>query len=412
MKRILIILSAIVVLIGVGVGIYFLFFRGTAGLTVSVPEFPASGNGVPTTGEEAPIQDLGVARTGAGTELAPRFIRISDRPVATGIVAVYVPPVKQSIASSSASSTPVFSDPEVKIQYIERESGNVYTYGAHARTLTRLSNKTLPGILEASWLSDGSLAFVRFIQKSGTEERVNTYALPASGEGGYFLSQSLSQVATKGTTTLATLVSTSEGSSVSISTPTGGGLRTLFTSSLSSLRLAFLGSNYLATTKGSAKSEGYAFFVDGKTGAFTRALGPLQGLSTLPSPSGRLVLYSYLDRGKLALGVLDVTTHIATRLPLSTLPEKCVWSSDDTSLYCGVPLTLPGTLPDDWYQGATQFSDRLWKIDMSNRVATLVLDPKEAGGVTVDIVSLTIDRTSDVLGFINRTDHLLYVYNL
>ena len=124
------------------------------------------------------------------------------------------------------------------------------------------------------------------------------------------------------------------------------------------------------------------------------------------------MLYSYLDRGKLGLGVLDMNTHVATRLPLATLPEKCVWTTDDTSLYCGVPLSLTGTQPDEWYQGATQFTDRLWKIDMNNRVATLILDPKEAGGVAIDAVSLTLDRTTDVLGFINRTDHLLYVYDL
>lgn len=420
MKRILIIVAAVVLLLLVGVGVYFFLSSRTATLSPAQgTEFPnADGTGIAS--EPAPAtQELGVALPGAGTDVAPRLVRISDKPIALGAVAVYVPGTKAVVVATSSKATTTVSaattfgtDPDVRVEYVERESGNIYAYQAHGRTLTRLSNKTLPGVQEASWLTDGSLAFVRFLEKTGDTERVNTYALAATTTGGYFLEQDLAQVLTKGTSTLVTLLSTEGGSSATISTPSGTKTRPLFATALSSIRLAFLGSNYLVTTKGSAKADGYAFTVDGASGSLTRALGPLQGLSTLPSPSGQYILYSYLDRGKLGLAVLNITTHIATRLPLVTLPEKCVWTTDSISLYCGVPTSTAGTLPDDWYQGVTSFSDRLWKIDITGRVANLVIDPKESGKVDIDMVGLTLDRTNDVLVFTNKKDESLYAYDL
>lgn len=415
MRRTLIIVAGVIVLLAIGVGIYFFIFAKQPTLTGSTgANFPSSGTSGGTKESSQPTQELGVPLSGAGTEIAPRLIRITDRAVALGSVAVYVPGKKPvATTTPTASTTPVAAyDPDVRVEYIERESGNVYGYQAHARTLTRLSNKTLPGIQEASWLSDGSLAYVRFLAVNGSDETLNTYALPSNGEGGYFLESGLSQVITKGTSTLVTLLSTSDGSSATVSTPSGTNVHTLFSSLLSSIRIAFSGNNYVATTKGSSQSDGYAFVVDGKSGIFTRALGPLPSLSTLPSPSGSLLLYSYLDRGKLALAVLDLSTHVATRLPLATLPEKCVWAADSTAVYCGIPTSLTGTLPEDWYQGAVSFSDRLWKIDMAGRVASLLIDPKQAGNVDVDAVGMSIDRTNDVLVFKNKRDGALYAYDL
>lgn len=416
MKKILIYVAAIIVLIGIGIAIYFFFFSKTSGVAISNPTtFPSSGNDAGTNKNTIKSQELGVPVAGAGTEVAPRLIRISDVPVAVGAASVYVPGV---IATSSPQSTTTpattayATDPDVRINYIERESGNVYTFMAHARTLTRISNKTLPGVIEAVWQGDGSQAFVRFLEKTGTDEHVSTYALPSNGEGGYLLENNLEQVIVTGSSTLITLLTTSGGSSATLSTTLGTNVRTLFNSVLSALHLTSNGVITVATTKASSLSDGYSFLVDPKSGSFTRILGPLRGLTTLISPSGRYVLYSYLDKGKLSLAVFDMVGHSATRLPLATLPEKCTWSLDSASVYCGVPTTLVGTYPEDWYQGVTQSSDRLWRIDLSNRVATQLIDPKTAGNVDIDAIGLSTDRAGDVLVFTNKRDKTLWMYDL
>lgn len=415
MKRALAIVGAIVILIGIGVGIYFFFFAQKGAVT-STPGtvFPGSGADTTNTATVPQTQELGVPVAGAGTEVAPHLIRISDRPTAVGAVAVYVPGViaTPTLKATTTSTTAYTRDPDVRIEYIERESGNVYGFQAHGRTLTRLSNKTLPGVVEATWLPDGSQAYVRFLEKNGNEEHINTYALPANGEGGFFLEKDLSQVSVSGSSTLLTLLPSTNGSTATLSLPSGTNVRTLFASSLAALRVTLGGGTYIATTKASATTDGYAFLVDPKAGSFTRALGPLQSLTTLVSPSGNYLLYSYLERGKIALAVLDLTAHTATRLPLATLPEKCTWSSDSRSLFCGVPVSLSGTFPDDWYQGITQTTDRLWKIDLASRTATQLIDPKTAANIDIDAVGLSVDRTNDVLIFTNRRDKTFWMYDL
>ncbi len=81
-------------------------------------------------------------------------------------------------------------------------------------------------------------------------------------------------------------------------------------------------------------------------------------------------------------------------------------------MYCGIPRTAPSDWPDAWYQGAASFSDRIWRVDMDARVASLVVDPKTAGEVDIDAVSLDVDPQSDVLVFTNRKDGSLWMYDL
>ena len=415
MKRKLIVAAVIIVLLGVGVAVYFFFFAKAGGLVVApTNSFPTSGDGTVDQPSSSVTQELGVPRAGAGTEVAPRLIRISDAPVAVGAVATFVPgKVATSSVGTSTTATTAFSvDPDVRVSYIERESGNVYAFLSRARTLTRISNKTLPGVQEAVWTPDGSQAFVRFLEKVGADERVSTFALPSNGEGGYLLENNLAQVLVTGSSTLVTLLPFSNGSTASISSVVGTGVRTLFESSLSAVRLSIGGGSTLATTKAGVKSPGYTFLVDTKSGSFTRVLGPLNGLSAQVSPSGRYILYSYLDRGKVSLGVFDIVGRSAVRLPLATLAEKCAWSSDSLSIYCGVPTTIVGAYPDDWYQGTTQSSDRLWRIEITNRVATQLIDPKTAGGVDIDAIALTVDKAGDVLVFTNKRDKTLWLYDL
>lgn len=416
MKRTLLLIALAIVLIGIGVGVYFYFFSNSPSVTGQPGSLlPSSGdaNG-DSGGQTTTAQELGVPVSQAGTEIAPRLIRISDKPVVFGSKALFLPGKKlpTSTTTQSTGTTPYSVDPDVLVAYLDRESGNVFNFMAHARTLTRVSNKTLPAIQEAVWSTDASLAFVRLLEKTSAGEQINTFALPSDGNGGYVLERNISSLYVTGSSTLVTLLPTTGGSVATIASISGVGARTLFTSALASLRLSIGGGSTIATTKASSKASGYAFLVTPKDGSFVRLLGPLTGLTTTVSPSGKFLLYSYLEGGKLTLAVFDITTHTATRLPLSTLPEKCVWSSDSQSIFCGVPTNILGTYPDDWYQGATASSDRLWRIDLPSRVATQVIDLQTVGAGAVDAVSLDIDKNSDVLIFTNRNDGSLWMYDL
>ena len=403
MQKIFLIVASVIFVAGIGIGVYFFFFQESATLSVD------PGNTFGTAGDTPPQveePDAGPLMVGAGEEVLPQLFRITDKPVAFGVIALSVSPTVVASGTDSVRG-------DVEVRYVDRASGNVYAYRAYERTLTRISNRTVPGIQEASWLSDGSAALVRFLSTdtSTNTESVETYVLPVTGEGGFFLERGLAQTLGVDATTFFTLKTNSYGSTGTLANNKGEVIKTIFTSTLSSLQVFGVSKGYIAQTKASSALDGYAFSVSG-TGVFSRIIGPFKGLSILPNKDGSLVLYSYQTDKMARLALLNRNTGEVIALPLSTLAEKCVWSGDEKSIYCGVPQSTSGNIPDDWYQGARFFTDRIWKIDLNDRIATLLLDPTKAEGVAIDMVSLSTDKSSDFLFFKNKQDGSLWAYDI
>jgi len=406
MRRFSIIFGLLLALITLGIVIYFLFFRGA-------PETPQEDLDNPFGGisgglgepRDIEIPEVGVPVGGAGEEVAPQFFKITDGPVAHGAVVIPV----QRKEQGTGTSTPTREDTEVR--YVDRASGNVYRFRLKERTLERITNLTLPGIQEAVWASDGSRAFLRFLSTEAGGTRLETYALSAEGEDGYFLEPNLSDVVVNGTSSILSVLPSSNGAVGTRASLTGTNPVTVFQTQLSSLKVHRAGETSAAHTKASALIPGYAFSIS-RTGEFTRILGPLPGLTILPSPSGTRFLYTYRDNGVLRLGFLDTETNETVALPVSTLSEKCVWGSSSTKVYCAVPRAVSGTLPDDWYLGVVQTSDRIWEIDLTTRLAALTFDPSVLADADIDAVALTLDAKNEVLVFTNRDDGSLWLYDL
>ncbi len=415
MKRPLIIVGAILLVIALAVGAYFLFFAPKkGGIVVDTGQNPFGTSGDYTGAGDGQQPTGDTVKT--GEEVAPNLVRITQGPVALGSL-VFLAPKEiteeegpDTGTSSAAKAKKTILVPEVR--YVERKSGNVYKYEFNEKLLSRISNRTLPGIQEAAWTPDGKTAFLRFLSSndSGTE-LVETYALPTESEGGYLLESGLDQVIVSGTSTVITLLPSTTGSIATAARADGANAKTLFTSSLSSLRLYPAGKGVGAFTKPSAQMDGFGFMVSA-AGAFDRILGPYRGFTMLPSPSGKQVAYSYLSGQTLVASVMDTATRASTALPVALLPEKCVWAADEQSIYCAVPRSMSGSWPDSWYQGAVSFSDRIWKIDLVARTAVLVVDPVAVANTAIDGVSLSIDANSDVLLFTNRADGSLWAYDL
>jgi hypothetical protein len=417
MKRIFTIVAAVIVLLGLGILVYILFFANKSNTLTTVGNPFGDGS---STAAPANTADTGPQQN-AGTLVAARLIKITNGPVSEGAIALDIPAVVGSTTPSTTLGTttvigaPIPDKPaDTEVRYIERASGNVYSFLAHTRFLTRISNKTIPGIQEASFTPDGTRAYVRFLSNIGTaNENVGTYALEADGSGGYALEDGLTEATVSGSSTLFTLFTGTTGSVGQIARADGSNARTLFSSVLSSLIVHPTTAGALfANTKASYAIPGYAFSINRATGEFSRILGGLRGLTVLPNPQGTSVLYSYTDQGVYHLAVYDVASHSTTMLPVSTFTEKCVWAPGGLSAYCAVPTSMNGNLPDDWYQGATSFSDRIWKIDLTSRAANFVVDPFEIGKVAIDAVALTVDPNEDVLVFTDRVTGSLWLYDL
>lgn len=407
MKRTLTIIAALVVLAGLGTAIYFIFFSANAPKLSSTNGTFSSTSGINSSSSS----NSGATETAA--VVAPGLVEITSAPVAAGeaVFDTLTTSTQPATTTSSTSVASVTTNSDIAVHYIDRASGNIYEYLAKKQSLTRIGNKTLPGIQLASWLPDGSMAFVQFLSNTNGVEHVETYALQATSTNGYFLQEDLAQATAVGSHSVFTLVAGTDSSIGTIANADGSKPSTLFTSPLTSIQLYPAGTGYIAVPHATNSLAGYAFAV-GSSGIFTPILGPLNGLSVLPSPSGKQMLFSYTDNSGLHMSMYDGVAGAVTNFPIVTLAEKCVWTSDSTSLYCAVPTTLSGTLPDAWYQGAVSFSDRIWKINIVTHTASLVLDPTEKAKQQIDAVNLTIDPQNQLLVFRNKKNSSLWAYNI
>jgi hypothetical protein len=405
MRRTLIIVSIAIVLLGLG--IYFYFVSRSPGIVVA----PTGNTTLPTvpgtTQTTTTTSTTNSETSGTSTSTIPntpkvvssQLVQITTGPVVPGEALVDLPAVNAS------------SSPDVLVNYIERESGNVFSYQVGTAVLTRISNKTIPGIEQALWLPNAATAFVRYL--SGDDfSTINTYALPVSASStGFFLSQNLADIAVSSTSVL-TLASGVNGSSASLVHTDGTGSSQVFSTPLSGLHVSFAGKNqYLAFTKPSATLLGDAFLVN-KAGDFSRIAGPLNGLVALASPSGKWVLVSYVLSGSMQMSLINTTTGETLPLPIATIADKCIWTTDESALYCGVPVNpdMSYSYPDDWYQGAVHFSDRVWKINVSGRYVQLVLDFSAQTKTPLDAEAFAVDASSSVLSFVNKNDGSLWSY--
>ena len=402
MRRTLIIAVIALIILGLGAGAYFFFFQSAPGVAVTAPGGSAS---LPSAGQTSAPSTGGSGAPSLAPSVSPvavtaRLVEISAGPVVPGEAAV-----DQGAVTASSS-------PGVAVSYIDRQSGNVYSYLTSTKAITRTSNKTVPGIESASWLPDGSDAFVRYL--SGTDfSTINTYFLSASSSNGFFLPQDLDGIAVSQTNILA-LASGVNGSVASLEHTDGTHSITVFTTPLSALRVSFAGKNqYLAFTKPSATLPGDAFLVN-SVGHFSRLYGPQNGLVALASPTGKWVLVSYTLSGAMQMSLINTITGETVSLPVATIADKCVWTTDESALYCGIPVNPPAgaAYPDDWYQGAMQFSDKIWKINVSGRYAQLVLDFSSANSSALDAESLAVDAADTTLVFVNKNDGSLWSYSL
>ena len=166
------------------------------------------------------------------------------------------------------------------------------------------------------------------------------------------------------------------------------------------------------TTKPSSGIPGYVYRMDATTGKnLTEIFGGINGLTTLPSPDGKLILYG---DDTLSLYIYHLDTKVSDLLGVKTLPEKCVWGKTSDIVYCAVPkLPALALYPDAWYQGEVSFSDQFWKIDIKTGNTTMLLDPTTvAGGSDIDGIKLALDTSGNYLFFVNKKDSFLWEFSL
>jgi hypothetical protein len=404
----------------------FPFLKSTSNLTNSILDLlkPSEEKVAPQETSLIKVSSFPIA--GFGVFNKERFVEVPE--VSPAIIA----PTTETTNTSSTTTNKI---PEIKptppptefiptIKYVEKATGNIYQTYADKIDERKLSSNILPTIYESffGFNKDSESVIMRYLQENNIIETF-VRTLPKQILGGdivednstpgSFLPENITDLSISPDASQIFFLFNVQNSSVGITASSTGDKKTqIFVSPFTEWLSQWPNDRMITlTTKPSYNVPGYMYAIDPTKKDFNKILGGINGLTTLTSPSGKMVLYS---GNNLSIYLYDTTTKNSKFIGLNTLPEKCVWDKTSTSIYCAVPKDIPaGQYPDSWYMGEISFSDDIWKIDIASGNTILVADPTNVqGGEEIDGIKLAVDENQKYLFFVNKKDSYLWEFSL
>lgn len=168
------------------------------------------------------------------------------------------------------------------------------------------------------------------------------------------------------------------------------------------------------TTKPSAYFKGYLFTLnpDGNSKNIY-ILGEKYGFNTLMSPDGKKVIYNEILNNTLETFIYDIATKSSTYLSQATIVDKCVWTNDSKTIYCGIPQRLlQAPYPDAWYRNDITFSDNIWSIDSETGDFRLVIPLQDQLLNPIDVYNIKVSNSNNYLLFQDKNTLNLWKYEI
>jgi len=416
-KKFFIVITVVLVLFLAGlVGYYFVLKNKQTGSDVGKPLtfknfFPFGGDGTNTTGGGGILPE----------DIRP-VINNGQKPLVN-----YDVKLRKVSAESTAGFGLFDSKLGTTLRYIEKATGHIYEADLFSPREERLSNTTLPKVYTAQWGGSSSTLIAQKLQDDN--ETVETYSLnlKLNTDPRNDLSTS-----TKHSTVGTLLVSNIDGVSVSgqnlfytvtgengslgyLSTINGNAGKQVWNSPIRELIVQNINNTTVAlTTKPYPEVNGYLYFLNTSSGAVTKIIGNISGLTTLTSPDAKKVLI-LSQSGSNKLTSYTIADRTSADLNPSTFPEKCVWSKKDTNIvYCAVSKEILGVMAlTNWYLGAVQFNDDIWKYDMKANTANIIADlSSENGGEPLDVMKPALSDNERYMVFMNKRNGSLWSLDL
>ena len=320
------------------------------------------------------------------------------------------------------------------VRYVEKETGYIFDVKIKDGTTTQITNTTIPRLYEAKWALHGKAVILRYLDdgpSGGIQDTIKTplayLSLPDASSTDpmgklrlEFLPDNITDVSiSPNGKSLFYLLKTNDGVSGSIVDISTKVTKEVFRNSFSEWIPELLDNGeIILTTKASSAVKGYAYRYTPKTGAFERLIREKTGLITHANNSGSKILFAGNVSQNIIFGAYDpkgFNNHggditYEQIIPLSTLPEKCVWRGDDVHIFCAaMNSTLPqNTLPDEWYQGVVSFNDSFWSANIDSGEITLLANPQTLINNAFDVISPTLSSDQGYFIFINKKDGTLW----
>jgi|GEM_PF-648729 len=413
-------------------------FAITLGLFIAAFVLMYGGNnGGNGTGSNNPLLNLfpfgqpanpgGTTGTGTGTGNTGTPGTIPAQPI-TNIL-------RQISKTPTAGFLPTLRGNEIFVEYAEGETGNVFETKLSDMSRVRLSNALIPGVQEAFFGDNGKTAVLRYLEEGS--DAIISYALnvsipikpnntviidasstPDNKPNGTFLIKDIaSAIVSPDTSNMFFISSTADFATRKtvgvLYDFKKGTYSTIFRSQFSEwLPIAYNGNIVILQTKASQNVGGYLYSLNLKDGRFNRILSETKGLTALPSPDGKYILYSENTGGGFKTYIHDTTNNSSISIEPPTLAEKCVWKKDSSIVYCAAPQTIPfGQYPDSWYMSTISFNDSVWGI-IPKTGGTYSLFTTTRANQSMDIINPTLSLDEQYFVFINKKDSTLWMYDL
>lgn len=337
-------------------------------------------------------------------------------------IPVITTPTNETTNTASKPNTPL-TEFTPALRYVEKATGNIYQTFVDKIDERKITTNIIPQVYEAYFGNKGESVVMRYLK--GNTNTIESFvgALPKEILGGdtlentelvgSFLPENISDLSISSDTLKIFYVLTTGNFTSGITADYLGDKKTqVFNSPFSEWLSSYSNRDTITlTTKPSSNVPGYMYTINPNKKNFTKILSGINGLTTLTSPNGKLVAYS---NNNLSLKIYDISKSETISTGVKTLPEKCVWNSTNTYIYCAVPQFVNNNnLPDSWYQGEISFSDQIWVIDAITGNANQVADLQKLSNVAIiDGIKLSIDENERFVFFINKIDSFLWELDL
>jgi len=433
-KRNFILLIIILVIILLFIFGYFYFYKnnnpipGGEGTNFNFDFNPFGGDKTnpPTT---PPTDVSGYTPPGEDEVVAQKLMKVSTMPIA-GFGIFSKERFKEIPTVVEEENTPTTAKPVAPltefmpaVRYVARATGNIYQTFADKIEERKFSDTIIPKVYEASFGNKGESVIMRYLKEDDTTIATFVGLLPKELLGndtatnneikGTFLPENVIDVSMSPDTLKMFYLINNENNVTGVTADSSGSKKVQIFDSPYTEWLSSWPNSKLITlnTKPSSFVPGYVYALDPITKNFIKIFGDINGLTTLTSPDGKLLLYG---NNNLSLNIYHIDTREVESVGVATLPEKCVWASISDVLYCSVPKYIDSVLyPDSWYRGTVSFSDEIWKIDLNTGNASKIIDPISVkGGEEIDGIKLSLDSGENHLFFVNKKDSYLWKLDL
>ena len=407
-------------------GYYFIIQSNTPGSKVTTTS--VFKNFFPFGGNTASVPTTGTTQTNTLTNEPPVSTLVDVK-----LRKLYADPIAGFGDTETASGTVV--------RFMDTATGHVFETDLFSPRQERITNTTIPVVYNAYWGNDINSFITMYLKDN--DRTVSTYSVYLSrasttrgSEGGiklltntqvpsinlssnpYVISaiplaQEVASISVLNSN-MFYVVQSQYGSTGFISNLHGGKQKQVWNSPITEIIPQFVNDTTIAiTTKPYQNVSGFLYFINTITGGVKRVLGDIPGLSTLVSPDAKKVL-NFASGGGVALSVMHTDTQVQDTVTPTTFPEKCVWSKKDTTVvYCAVPHQILGEESlTDWYKGKKQFSDDVWKYDLTTNTSHVIENISTDTTDEIDVIKPVLTPNEKYLLFVNKKDGALWSLDL